>query len=154
MKNLKITLFLFTALLTYSQALAQDCGITYSASTFTAEISQYQTSFTVNAWTRHVDSIKFTGMPCIDSNAWFTLNSFTQPDTSLWYDGDSLNFTYTLLADTNHLSYYAQKVAFSQAILLKDGRKDVIQWNAWVYFTPWRTIEIWNEEDYYGGDRS
>lgn len=154
MKHLKILFSLVALLVVGVETQAQECGITHSSNIVTQEVPQYHTNFTVSSWVKHQDSVKLIDIPSLDSNKWFTLASFTQPDTSMWYDGDSLNFTYTLLADTNHLSYYSQKVAFSQAILLKDGRKDVVQWNAWIYFTPWRTIEIWNEMDYYGGGRS
>tara|TARA_B110000090_G_scaffold129686_1_gene143160 strand:- start:174 stop:956 length:783 start_codon:yes stop_codon:yes gene_type:complete len=154
MKHLK-TLFSLVALLVFGvETQAQECGITHSSNVVTQEAPQYQTNFTVSSWVKHQDSVQLIGIPSLDSNTWFTLASFTQPDTSLWYDGDSLNFIFTLQADTNALSFYAQKLTFSQSIILQNGNKEVIQWNAWVYFTPWRTIEIWNEQDYYGGTRS
>ncbi len=153
MKKLKMILaIVFLYLNTFSRA--QDCGISYSSDVLTFEVPQFQNSFEVDVWLNYADSIKLLGAPWLDSNAWFTLSSFTQPDTTLWYDTDSINFSFELLTDTNNLSFYAQKLTFNQKVITDHGSENIIQWNAWIYFTPWRTVEIWNESEYYGSGRS
>lgn len=84
MKILK-TILVMAIIITGQKVNAQQCGITHSASVMTDKIPQYQTSFTINSWLKYEDSIRLIGTPTLDSNSWFILNVFSQPDTTIWF---------------------------------------------------------------------
>ncbi|MCB9246239.1 MAG: T9SS type A sorting domain-containing protein [Flavobacteriales bacterium] len=101
-----------------------------------------------------LDSLQLRGMSRLDSNDWFDLEDVAQEDTGgVWHYQDSLVFTFTLSTDTSNLSFYPQRVTISQSYISSNNDTVDLTWMAYIYYSPWNTVEIYSLSDFYNGPR-
>ena len=101
------------------------------------------------------DDIQLVGSPTLQANPWFEMASFSTPNSSQVYSNDSLSFEFVLATDTAHTSYYPQEVVVVQHYISTHHSTDTqtLVFKGYVYFTPWRSTEFYDEFDFFAGER-
>ena len=100
-----------------------------------------------------VEKTHFKGHFIVNDNPWFPLlgNDSLLLDTVL-NPGDSLPLTWNFTYDTTDLPFYAKEVGwrFAPDTSVPDStRPQAFKQRLMVFFTPYRTLELWNLKDYH-----
>jgi len=118
----------------------------------TVENSTINGQLTLDAWWVFLDSMKVVedSFKFILPNGW-TLTSWSNFKTNgQWYEeGDSINFSISLNFPTANLPYYPEKLSFFQNMESVEGNEFEAYFYGHVFFTPWNTIEVFDDLDYY-----
>ncbi|MCB0737198.1 MAG: hypothetical protein KDC92_06775, partial [Bacteroidetes bacterium] len=93
------------------------------------------------------DTITFTDSACISNPGFgYSFTTFNLKD-STYLPGDTVSTTITLNFDTTYVPESYLKISLKQAYShFGDSTKSKTQFV--IYFTPWRTIEVWNSNDF------
>lgn len=116
-----------------------------------------QTSFQV--WYYFKDTVSFSGEPELsseDTNLLLSHNGI--PDPNYFLPGDSILVSYNLTYDTALLPFYPQGIEIKQPVFFNgatpDSAEHYIICEGKIFFTPYNTVEIWSDHDFYELPRS
>jgi hypothetical protein len=146
----KLTFILFMCLVLNVTKAQSTCGYSDYATIKSSLLTAYAPNLTMNAYYKFNDSIKFIGTPQMDTNQWFAFTGYSMPSASMFFVNDSLIFSFSLSTDTSETSYYPQEIKFYQKYISANSGFDTftIEFKSYVYFTPWRKVEIWSAGDF------
>jgi hypothetical protein len=149
-------LLLLLVLIQGMRAAAQSSCAESSVSLFHSDQWGYYTpQMHHRAHWKFKDDIQLIGNPTLQTNRWFEMVSFSNPNSSQVYSNDSLSFEFVLATDTAHTSYYPQEVVVVQHYISTHHPADTQAelFKGYVYFTPWRSTEFYAEFDFFAGER-
>jgi hypothetical protein len=79
------------------------------------------------------------------SDSWWNSSTAEKPDTGTYLPSDSIEGTLEFIYNPNYLPHSFRSVFF----VIKDSAGEVMsQTMAYIYFTTYGTIEVWNEYDF------
>jgi len=95
------------------------------------------------------DSLHITGEFQISSPAYIDVQVSSIPDTSIWYiPGDTVYFNGTISHGIGWVPFFSQTFEIKHKIV-HEGNRELINYQGYLYFTPWGSVEIWDNFDYF-----
>ena len=99
------------------------------------------------------DSLHITGEFQISSPAYIDVQVSSIPDTSIWYiPGDTVYFNGTISHGIGWVPFFSQTFEIKHKIV-HEGNRELINYQGYLYFTPWGSVEIWDNFDYFTAGR-
>lgn len=110
---------------------------------------------TIIAFIKAYDSIKYTGNFNYSVPQGWQIYLISGPTIGQWLvPDDSIVFKYRLTYPTDSIPYYPQTINITQNVVEKlSGDTLLIKFNGQIFFTPWNTIETWDEWSFYRCNR-
>jgi hypothetical protein len=85
-------------------------------------------------------------------NGWSEIeyqNNSPNSESSLYLPGDSIPFVFSISYPTSGLPYYPKDVKIFMQVKSKLNDTLNVRFHGRIFFTPWNSVEIWAEEDFY-----
>lgn len=83
-------------------------------------------------------------------SGWSIQQNQTLDTNSIFNRGDSIAHQYILTYPTSNLPYFSQELYIKQSYRnIHSGDTLTSDVHFWVFFTPWNTVEIWDNYDYF-----
>lgn len=146
-------LLLFASLLIKSTLILfsqNDCeNLIAKPTVVSAEIDSISGQINFNMFLEISDSIKVTNLYNIKKAPFFNLAINSQPDTGVWYvPGDTIYYNVTISHGTDWLPFFSQEFYINNYVF-NGSDSSFVDFHGYIYFTPWRTVEVWDNYKYF-----
>lgn len=113
------------------------------------EIDTISGQITFDMYLEVNDSLKSTNIFRYSKPGFLNITINSYPTSGNWYlPGDSIYFNVTIYHSNSWLPFFSQEFHIINEILI-DSDTDIVDFHGYIYFTPWNTVEIWDNYDYY-----
>jgi hypothetical protein len=145
MKNLILTLFLvFSSIITFGHDFVAGYSLVK-----TKEVNNVPSTFVIESWVFLQDTVSLSDSIASELPDSFEIDSISYINSpTVINKGDSIQVKVYLKSTFVQRPYFCKELFFSVNASKSDDTTEIV-FKAFIFYTPWNTIEIWNEVDFY-----